>query len=816
MKTFPRTCVMCERAFAAKHHRTKYCNPCKANNTHRNGARQRKRGLDRMLVGVDCEGQQGHRNIKTKGVKKVMALLVRQPYMYLRSVSIGREDGSRESYIPTEEELQTPGEAEACALLWLIHKLHGVYIDSQGKKWRQVPVAYHFGWDIATLLKEFKSDKMYLVHKTRTSIETVLCGYHHTPEECHRLQDDNGTIMREFVRTVEDSGEKAGEFKGILHRYDKEDVQTVLGEGGDTDVLAYDPDSQLAIAASPGRRLWVEFRPEGDRFQKGGVPSVDIHDVGRSFVGKFENAIDSWNIKLQPGDRDKIAQGKQAREVGFKGYTTRDIADYSEAECVALALMVRKFLDTILTAVRIKIPDMGLFGSGSVAARALKHYKVPRRKDESDLSFEKMAKLTYFGGLIEAPIIGLIKDITIEPEDINSAYPGKLVQIPCTRAGHGEWIEFDDDNFPRDAHLGHIKAAWFIPRDKYKTEMMPFIDRWDDGTVACPRMAIKPRLVSLAEYITAEKWFKEDIKARGGVYWRQDCPCEPPFAFLREMYDERQRIKSQMETLEKGSEDWWELKVQELAIKLIINSVYGKLAQQKPKMGSYTNLHLASYITGATRAQARDRIWEHEAAGGTLLYVHTDGIKVEGGAPKEETKELNAWGAEETFSSMFIIQPGIAVNVLEAKWNSKKKKFDIPGASATRGVNDTEFVKALQKWLKKVNLTKHPSKWPAIVVKGQRMISRREAEHRGKPWLAGTFKDHTMKLTSATKKRNLEAATQLTFTDDQDPRKSTAWMVPAIDYIPEDRLATAESLDAYRSAMEKRYLTGEFDGHEFR
>ena len=76
-----------------------------------------------------------------------------------------------------------------------------------------------------------------------------------------------------------------------------------------------------------------------------------------------------------------------------------------------------------------------------------------------------------------------------------------------------------------------------------------------------------------------------------------------------------------MHSMAPESAQWWEASCRERAIKLIINSIYGKLAQMRYGVGPYTNLHYASYITGATRGQVRTRTWQTEAAGGTVEVI---------------------------------------------------------------------------------------------------------------------------------------------------------------------------------------------------
>src|SRR5690606_14142924 len=105
---------------------------------------------------------------------------------------------------------------------------------------------------------------------------------------------------------------------------------------------------------------------------------VDIHDTGSAFVGGLEKAIADWNPPISDEQRAAIAWGKKARKGGFMNGTPEQIAAYSEAECVAHAMMCRQLVDTV-HAVNVPMKLKDLYGSGSIAKATLKHWGVPKR-----------------------------------------------------------------------------------------------------------------------------------------------------------------------------------------------------------------------------------------------------------------------------------------------------------------------------------------------------------------------------------------------------------------------------------------------------
>lgn len=804
-----KTCVDCTAQFVPNSGRQKWCKLC----YDKNGNKARKgKKPPWMIVHVDLEGEQYETPFGQR--------------MYMVTASYGREDGTRESFVPAPVDMSQedwPLEYDLrtkVAMRWLINRLHSrkYYIDKDGKKWRQQPMAFHFGWDTAVLSKSFTPSDMHLVRKVQSTIETILCGKRHKPgESCSRYDHEYTEDELAAIETGElEEGEKA---KGVLHRYSSEDVLAVITDGGDSDVAAYDPESAIAFAATPGRRFYMEHRPNGDRFE--GWRKTDLHDVGRSFVGGLESAIDEWLTPEDyfPGDREIIRRGKERRKTGFKGFTIRDVADYSEAECVAAARMTRKLLDALKAALNLPISEPRLFGSGSIATSALKHFGVPKAKD-CNLNFEEIAKLTYFGGLIEADVVGLIP-LTIDELDINSAYPSKMIHLPCMTEEHGHWVDFEEDDFPEDATVGHIRAAWWChdldTGKAVETSTGPFTARYKDMRVVSG-MSCDGIWTTLPEYRVAMKRFGPTmIEGMGGRYWKQTCGCGNPFAWLGKIYDERLKVKAQMKKVKKGTSEYNNLNSLQLAYKLVINSIYGKLAQQRPNRSSYTNFHLAAYITGATRAQVREESWLREAQGGTVVYQHTDSVLSVGGKPEDGGKGLGAWGLEtdKITHIFFCLQPGLAA-CLSVKWNEDKKMWETDGKVATRGCRPQDFLNAALKYRLDQNLQHHPTTWRPFVIEQRIMNGWRVALAQGKPELAGAFLDKVYEFSPASHKRDLARAVPFTYAPDPDKpleivEVKTAWRVPPLAHVDNDQLAGVDDLKQHQSMMDRRYKEGEFD-----
>lgn len=719
------------------------CTHCRKFDKHRHSSRAKPQ----IIVSVDLEGKQDENQI-----------------MHIVSASFGREDGSCDSRSVSSIANGTYLTGQD-VLRWLIDRLSGHYTDTEGREWKQTLTAFHFNWDQSVIAKDFNGG-LSLIHGARSRVRNLLCNTEH---------DHNIAQCRKIPRN------------------DKNIIQEVITDGGESGLLAYDSISQIGLACTPKRRLYAEYRPNGDRFDDN--KRIDIHDTGTAFVGSLLEVIDHWNPELSSAQHEIIQWGKQARKDGFLHGTIQQIEAYSEAECVAHARCVRQLLNCVRETTGIVIKPHQLFGSGSIATAAFKYHGVPTRKEtHSDdelfmgMALDDIARLTYFGGLIEGPVLGWING-PIDESDLNSAYPSKAVHLPCMRAGHGYWDRVAQVKSPRSIRassdtVGHVLCSWAVSTKSTP----PFVVRTVTGLVRQPLSAVNI-WVTMPEYLEAYERFGDDIVAESAIWWTQTCDCPKPLAWLERIYNSRLGIKEQMKSVPYGSPEWNLLNVQQAILKLIINSVYGKMAQQRPVLGRYTNLHNAGYVTGATRATVRKESWEQEDRGGTIVYTHTDSVLSHGGAPIDGGTALGAWSLEKSMPSLLVVQPGLAIGIEGGK-------------IATRGCSKSDFHDAVDIWLTKVDFTNHPKDWPPIEIKRKMMISRRMAMARGKPEIAGSFRSQPLTIRFHGGKRDLDEATPM-------PGNPTAWAVPPNLYEP--WAASLEDLKVYHSELDARIKEGHYD-----
>lgn len=874
-----RPCRSCSANFKPRSNNTKDCDLCQSHNKHQNKSRDAKR-LPEIFISVDNEAiQQGEND---------------NAVMWGKCLSWGLENGESGTYfwqwgddVPYLERGPVGVIRYMCELIGKPYELKEPWKDlPAGTKVRLRPISFHFNFDAAILLKDFDPKQMEVVRKVQTKITSVVCRATHAEgEKCEKTYNRDALVAA--VQKERDRQEKSGtlpqedsqgntfaEIEGIIHAFDDEDVTAVLIEGGESDLIAWDQRSKLGVTHTPRRRFYAEIRPNGDWYG-GWRCKIDVHDTGSAFVGGLEKAIADWNPPIADHQRAAIKWGKKARLTGFAGATDEQIAAYSEAECVAHAKMARMLLDTVLEVGNVPMKLTDLFGSGSVAKAALDHWHVPKRgmkptaHNRSILDYEEIGQLTYFGGLIHTPLLGHIplvdeygNELFVIGQDINSAYPDKFVDVPCMRrtidkegnvTDCGEWKE--STRAPHKAYVvGHVLASWDISvpdengnivdpetgqRFSSPTSTPPFVVREQNLGVYHSTMG-ENVWVTLAEFREAKKQFGNAVTAHKYLYFKEKCVCgnPRPLERVQKLYDERLSIKAKADAIAAQckkdkvelTQEFWSLWTKQLTIKLIINSIYGKFGQMRPRPGSYTNLHIASYITGATRAQMRRKIWDIEALGGKIAYVHTDAgyavITVGKGQTLEEVRteldmddqgpELGKFGAEDPNRNTLLWQPGLTYS----REKYKKGEWQSGGKVAARGIGTGVWEAAAEGFLSEVDLgtvdlTTHPKTWPAIHATDRTMLGLRKARAMGKPHLAGTFrnvekqmsvfqtveKDGEIKVPVG-QRRDYERAVQV----DGIP---TLWAVPPIPKVP--RPATIHDMKQYQTSLAKRYIKGEFD-----
>lgn len=355
--------------------------------------------------------------------------------------------------------------------------------------------------------------------------------------------------------------------------------------------------------------------------------AAKLYDTFGFFQQSFVKACKAWGL----GDRLERIEQMKARRGMFTLAELDAMTDYAIDECELLVELMNRVRDALHA---VDLHPRSWLGAGAIASTLLGRENVPehlppvRRRPALDDAVMR----AYFGGRTEVFRQGVHE--LAESWDINSAYPHAATSLPTLR---GTWKRRRE----------YEPAPWAVWRVRWEL---------DPGELVAPfpfrhRRAITFPLAGEGYYHAAEvaaaiDLFGDRIDVTSGYVFEPDGD-ELPFAFLADIYRQRQDLKAQGHAGEK-------------VLKLGINSVYGKLAQgnardgRRPRFQSY---FWAGAITATTRARILRAI---AGAPEQVVAVATDGIVFAPKGPSGLVATSGLGGWERTrYRDFFVAQPGM-------------------------------------------------------------------------------------------------------------------------------------------------------------
>lgn len=403
-----------------------------------------------------------------------------------------------------------------------------------------------------------------------------------------------------------------------------------------------------------------------ERRARGVTMKGTLWDVWPFFQGPFVSALEKYGVT----DAETCAEMRRmkSRRSIFRMRDLQNIALYNQDELRFLVALMGK-LHASLKAAGLVLSRWD--GPGAIAAAMLERFKFRDTitADTPDAAADAMQH-AYYGGRIECLQYGHTQK-TIHHYDINSAYPAAMRTLPCRSFECGEW------RFTKGG--GHRAAAgrfalWHVRWDFGKAPLYPFPWRSANGGVYFPPAGEgwvwTPELRAARE--VPALWKGVTVLGR----WEWISWCEhtiKPCAWVEAIYIERQRAHARGD----GAEH---------ALKLGLNSAYGKLAQrvgaqyderyQNWRLPPYHDLAGAGWITSTVRAQLFQAAMH---APSKILMLATDGIYSLVPLPLHvsTTKELGAWSYE-THPGATIVQSGVYfLNTdIEGEYDVYSRGFD--------------------------------------------------------------------------------------------------------------------------------------------
>ncbi len=316
--------------------------------------------------------------------------------------------------------------------------------------------------------------------------------------------------------------------------------------------------------------------------------SVTFYDVVSFFQTSFVNACDSY-LGDRFTDRELIVENKRLRS-SFRAADLDEIQRYNDAELVNLV--------TLMVELRERLYGAGLKpsrwdGPGAVAVALMQREGVKQSMMPHPAHVQDAARHAYFGGRFEVVQFGHHTRGAFE-YDINSAYPYALAQLP-NLAG-GEWVSQPFD-VPTDGYAVYHYRYRAAPGSFGRIQ--PFPRRLKDGMVVygvdVEGWAWSPEMNVARKYVDK---FGGTLDVMETLIF---VPADDskPFGFIPDLFEQRRAMKAAGNGAHVG-------------VKLGLNSLYGKLAQQvgwsrNPRTGElrippYHQLDWAGYVTAVCRS----------------------------------------------------------------------------------------------------------------------------------------------------------------------------------------------------------------------
>lgn len=379
-------------------------------------------------------------------------------------------------------------------------------------------------------------------------------------------------------------------FVGFAFNYDVNQILKDVPE----DVLWKLHDTNSAAIGG----YYIKWRPRKTFYIKHSRTgrSMILYDVFGYFQMSFLKVCEKYLGKDDPRLKT-IKAGKDARELFEWGELNDFIIPYCDTE---LAMLV-----SIMDIVRNDFHAVGIdpgewYGPGAVANKVFNKNKIPISRD-IPVEVLDASQFAYAGGRFEPFYLGRHKD-TVWEYDIHSAYPAAVTKLPNLKRGSWEFVkQFEPESF----------GVWNIDYRSKDSEVsednrpQPLFCRSSNGSITYPTEV-------QGWYWSPEANLVPSYVREGWVFRPDDD--ERPFEFVEGMYDQRRLLQEQGNSLER-------------ALKLILNSLYGKLAQTigatKEGPPRWHQLEYAGYITSYTRAMIYNAIQLNPDA---IIAAETDAV----------------------------------------------------------------------------------------------------------------------------------------------------------------------------------------------
>lgn len=411
------------------------------------------------------------------------------------------------------------------------------------------------------------------------------------------------------------------------------------------------PESKRYQLAKEGHTWFNHYRIEYRSKKWFVVTDRDTRTTLRIFDG-FSffacSAMKAWADYLPDEDIfHEVVAGKRDREF-FRYDQLPTIRKYMRLE---LKLYVKLFERLRALLAQLNVFPRGWYGPGAVASAVMTKFGIRKAMDrELPTDVIVASQHAYFGGRFEQFHAGRY-DGTIYTADIRSAYPHALRQMP-TLAG-GVWQH-------RDYPTSRPYEARCLDFSLYKVSYRKNTTHSSLFTPSPLPFRDVRHCVHYPNHVVGWYWGVEVNAAIDGLHaddtldlleaW-EFIPAthERPFQFIEDLFIQRQQWKNERNPVQH-------------AAKLVMNSIYGKLAQrvgwnrETMKPPTWHQLEWAGFTTAYCRAMVYRAICQNPHA---VVAVETDGLfSTQPLSLGEDAKRLGDWESD-TLQGLIYIQSGV-------------------------------------------------------------------------------------------------------------------------------------------------------------
>lgn len=377
--------------------------------------------------------------------------------------------------------------------------------------------------------------------------------------------------------------------------------------------------------------------------------TVQIFDIFAFFACSF---IKAYEQMVGPVP-EVITSGKASRR-SFSVASFDEMRGYWTVEIQLLKQLAEELRRRLYNA-DMRISEW--HGPGALATLAMRKHGIKKHLPEPPKEVRLAARYGYAGGRFEPYKVGRVMG-PVYGIDINSAYPHAISHLPSW--ADGEWNHNARPGKVKRYGIYHIKLKRF---GGFVREPSPLFHRDKDHNLSFP-------WVTDGWYFSPEASVAVKCGAEILEGWEYTGSTERPFAWVSEMYDTRR--------------DWKRRGISaQLALKLCMNSMYGKLAQRigwndvTRRIPPFHHLVSAGWVTSYVRGRLVNVM--SQIPFDKLVAVETDGIYTTMN-PKElgleGSESLGLWSISE-YQEVLYVQSGLAwLCDTNGVWSNKRRGLD--------------------------------------------------------------------------------------------------------------------------------------------